>query len=120
MRTSQLSQDRGSVLIEFVAFAVVGFGLVLTLGFQMLEQERRVLELQGLSRNAMRAYLLNPESDIFDEVFRLQDSSRLLAEENISVSLTCLSGSCSNPNTMLWLEIQSGEMSAKAFGVKSG
>lgn len=120
MRTDRIRQERGSALIEVVAFAVVGFGLVLTLGFQMLEQERKVLELQGLSRNAMRAYLLNPDSDIFEEVSRLQASSRLFAEESISISLTCIPNNCSSSNTMLWLELQAGELDAKAFGVTSG
>lgn len=120
MRTKRIRQDQGSALIEVVAFAVVGFGLVLTLGFQMLEQERKVLELQGLSRNAMRAYLLDPGSDIFEEVSRLQNRSRLFAEDSISISLTCIPDNCSIPNTMVWLELQAGELDAKAFGVKSG
>ncbi len=120
MKTSQIHDDKGSALIEVVAFATVGFGLVLTLGFQMLEQERKVLELQGISRNAMRAHLLDSESDIFDEVSRLQSSSRLVAEENISISVTCIPNSCNNPNTLLWLELRSEDLAAKAFGVKSG
>jgi hypothetical protein len=120
VRTSRLNKDQGSALIEVVAFAVVGFGLVLTLGFQMLEEERKVLELQGFSRNAMRAYLLEPDSDIFEEVSRLQSNSRLFAEENISVSQTCIPDNCNNPNTMVWLELKAGDLDAKAFGVKSG
>ena len=49
MRTRRIRGDKGSVLIEVVAFAVVGFGLVLTLGLQLMEQERRVLELFSLA-----------------------------------------------------------------------
>ena len=120
MKSSLLRQERGSALIEVVAFAAIGFGLVLTLGFQMLEQERKVLELKSLSRNAMRSYLLSPSADIFDEVFRLQSDSHLVAEERLSVSSSCLQAACSNPNTLIWLELQAGNLSAKAFGVKGG
>lgn len=120
MKNSQIHEDEGSALIEVVAFATIGFGLVLTLGFQMLEQERKVLELQGISRNAMRAHLLDPDSDISDEVSRLQSKSRLFAEENISISVTCIPNSCNNPNTLAWLELKAENLVAKAFGVKSG
>lgn len=120
MKSSLLRQERGSALIEVVAFAAIGFGLVLTLGFQMLEQERKVLELKSLSRNAMRSYLLSPSADIFEEVFRLQSDSRLLAEESLSVSTSCIQVECSKSNTLIWLEIQAGDLSAKAFGVKGG
>lgn len=120
MKSELLQQDRGSALIEVVAFAAIGFGLVLTLGFQMLEQERKVLELQNLTRNAMRSYLLNPSADIFDEVFRLQTESRILAEESLDVSTSCFEEECSKPNTLIWLELQAGELSAKAFGVGGG
>ena len=120
MKSSLLRQELGSALIEVVAFAAIGFGLVLTLGFQMLEQERKVLELKSLSRNAMRSYLLSPSADIFDEVFRLKSDSRLLAEESLSVSTSCIQAECSKSNTLIWLEVQAGDLSAKAFGVKGG
>jgi hypothetical protein len=120
VKTNLIDDDRGSSLIEVVAFAFVGFGLVLTLGFQMLETERKVLELQGISRNAMRAHLLDQDSDIFEEVSRLQSESRLLAEENITISITCIPATCKNPGTLVWVELKAEDLDAKAFGVKSG
>ena len=120
VKSKLIKQEQGNALIEVVAFAAIGFGLVLTLGFQMLEQERKVLELKSLSRNAMRSFLLSPSTDIFDEVFRLQSDSQLLAQESLSVSTSCLQAECSKRNTLIWLELQAGDLSAKAFGVTSG
>ena len=120
MKSKLVKQEQGNALIEVVAFAAIGFGLVLTLGFQMLEQERKVLELKSLSRNAMRSFLLSPSIDIFDEVFRLQSDSQLLAQESLSVSTSCLQAECSKPNTLIWLELQAGDLSAKAFGFTGG
>jgi hypothetical protein len=120
VKSELVKQEQGNALIEVVAFAAIGFGLVLTLGFQMLEQERKVLELKSLSRNAMRSFLLSPSTDIFDEVFRLQSDSQLLAQESLAVSTSCLQAECSKPNTLIWLELQAGDLSAKAFGVTGG
>ena len=120
MKNRLANEEQGSALIEVVAFAAIAFGLVLTLGFQMLEQERKVLELKSLSRNAMRSFLISTAGDVFDEVFRLQSQSRLLAEESLSVSTSCLQAECDKPNTLIWLELQIGDSSAKAFGVRSG
>ena len=120
VKSKLIKQEQGNALIEVVAFAAIGFGLVLTLGFQMLEQERKVLELKSLSRNAMRSFLLSPSTDIFDQVFRLQSDSQLLAQESLSVSTSCLQAECSKPNTLIWLELQAGDLSAKAFGVTGG
>ena len=120
VKSKLIKQEQGNALIEVVAFAAIGFGLVLSLGFQMLEQERKVLELKSLSRNAMRSFLLSPSVDIFDDVFRLQTDSRLLAEENLSVATSCLQAECFKPNTLIWLELKAGDLSAKAFGVTGG
>lgn len=119
MRIGRLAKDRGSVLIEVVAFAVVGFGLVLTLGLQLLEQERKALELQGIARNSMRAYLLSSSNSIDEEVLRHQESSRLWSEESISLSLKCNPSDCSKPNALVWLEVTGADLDAKAFGVRS-
>lgn len=120
VKSRLIRQDQGSALIEVIAFAAIGFGLVLTLGFQLLEQERKVLELKSLSRNAMRSYLLSPTADLFDEVSRLQSESRLLVEESVSVSTSCLQAECDKPNTLIWLELELEGLSAKAFGVRGG
>lgn len=120
VKSRLIRQDQGSALIEVIAFAAIGFGLVLTLGFQLLEQERKVLELKSLSRNAMRSYLLSPTADLFDEVSRLQSESRLLVEESVSVSTSCLQAECDEPNTLIWLELELEGSSAKAFGVRGG
>jgi len=120
VRTRRLGSDKGSVLIEVVAFAVVGFGLVLTLGHQLMEQERKVLELQGIARNSMRAYLLQPTSSLAEHVSRFQDQSKLWAEERIDISVRCLPNTCNVANTVIWLELQALDVDAKSFGVSSG
>jgi hypothetical protein len=120
VRTKTLRLDRGSVLIEVVAFAAVGFGLVLSLGFSVLEQERKVLELHGLARNAMRSFLLHASNDMYEEVSRHQEDSRLWAEESIDVSWTCSPSNCSASNSLIWLRLSSGDLNANAFGVRSG
>jgi hypothetical protein len=120
VKTSRVFQDHGSILIEVVAFAVVGFGLVLTLGFQVLEQERKVLDLQSIARNSMRAHLLNPFSDLDHEVERYQLTSKLWSEESISVQLKCVPVNCEATNSLVWLKLSSSGLDAQAFGVKSG
>jgi hypothetical protein len=103
-----------------VAFAVVAFGLVLTLGFQMLEQERKVLELQSIARNSMRSYLLTNSNDILGEVSRLQSASRLWSQELIDVEVNCVPANCSVLNTLIWLELSGSGLDVKAFGVQGG
>ncbi len=120
MRTKRFSNEKGSVLIEVVAFAVVGFGLVLTLGLALMEQERKVLELQGIARNAMRAYLLQPSKSLFEHVSRFQDRSKLWAEEKIDISVRCVPNACHVAKTVIWLELKSTDLDAKSFGVSSG
>ena len=120
MKTNLFSQDRGSALIEVVAFAFVGFGLVLTLGFDLLEQERKVLALEGIARNTMRSFLLNSSDDMFEEVARQQESSQLWKEEPLDVSMNCSPTNCSLPNSLIWLRIKAGDLEAKAFGVRGG
>ena len=120
MRTKKFGSEKGSVLIEVVAFAVVGFGLVLTLGLQLMEQERRVLELQGIARNSMRAYLLKPSSSLAEHVSRFQDQSKLWAEERIDISVRCVPNACSVANTVIWLELNGLDVDAKSFGVSGG
>ena len=117
MKTKSFLEERGSALVEVVAFAVVGFGLVLTLGFALLEQERRVLELQAIARNSMRSYLLHNSSDMFQAVSRLQSASKLWGEELINVAITCLPTDCNLANSFVWLELSADGLSAKAFGV---
>jgi len=120
VKTKLFHEERGSALIEVVAFAVVGFGLVLTLGFALLEQERKVLELQAIARNSMRSYLLQNPSDIYQEVLRLQSASKMWSEESIDVSITCEPTNCDLPNSFVWLELSADGLSAKAFGVTNG
>lgn len=119
VKTNSVREERGSVLVEVVAFAVVGFGLVLTLGFQLLEQERKIIELQTIARNSMRSYLLHNASDMYQEVSRLQSASKLWSEESIDVSITCEPTNCDLPNSFVWLELSADGLSAKAFGINS-
>jgi len=120
LKTKSFLEERGSALVEVVAFAVVGFGLVLTLGIALLEQERRVLELQAIARNSMRSYLLHNSSDMFQAVSRLQSASKLWGEERINVAITCLPNDCDLPNSIVWLELSADGLTAKAFGVTNG
>lgn len=120
VKTKLFLEDQGSTLIEVVAFAVVAFGLVLTLGFQMLEQERKVLELQSIARNSMRSYLLSNSNDILGEISRLQSASRLWSEERIAVEVNCVPANCSVAKTLIWLELSGSGLDAKAFGVQGG
>ena len=120
MKTKRLFQEHGSVLIEVVAFAVVGFGLVLTLGVQILEQERKVLDLQSIARNSMRAHLLNPANDLDQAVERYQAASKLWAEESITVLLKCVPSSCEAANSLVWLKLSGSGLAAQAFGVNGG
>ncbi len=119
MKTKSFHDERGSALIEVVAFAVVGFGLVLTLGFALLDQERKVLELQAIARNSMRSYLLHNENDMYQEVSRLRSASKMWSEESIDVSITCEPTNCDLPNSFVWLELSADGLSAKAFGINS-
>jgi hypothetical protein len=120
VKTKSFHEERGSALVEVVAFAVVGFGLVLTLGFALLEQERKVLELHAIARNSMRSYLLHNASDMFQEVSRLQSASKMWSEERIDVAITCLPTDCDLPNSFVWLELSADGLSAKAFGITNG
>jgi hypothetical protein len=114
-----LSDDAGNVLIEVVAFSVLGFGLVLSLGLQLLEQEQKVLELQMISRNAMRSYLLDPSGDIFEEVLDQQSKSKLWKHEKIDIDVSCSPDDCAAPMTLVRLALSDLSLSATAFGVNS-
>jgi len=115
-----MKSEAGSVLIEVVAFAAVGFGLVLSLGLELLQTEREHLELQNISRNAMRAYLKEPAGDIFQEVARYQSTSKVLSGEKLTVSLSCLPTDCKSAGSLLFLELSSGGNTVHSFGVSSG
>lgn len=120
MKSRGLESDRGSALLEVVAFAAVGFGLVLSLGLDLLQNERELLELQSVSRNAMRAHLMDPSGDVFQEIARYQSETKLLSTQKLTVSLTCLPADCAEAGSLLFLQLELGEVKAKAFGVNGG
>lgn len=112
-----LASERGSILVEATGFAVLAFGLVLTLSIQVFELERRVIGLESLARNAMRNSLLSSDFDFQSIVFDFQNLDPLLSEEDISVSTSCSASQCSRSGELIWLEISIGNAKAKVFGV---
>lgn len=109
--------EQGSIVIEATGFAVLAFGLVLTLTIQVFEMEKRVIGLEALARNAMRSSLLNSDFDFKTSVTEFQNLDPLLSDEDIFVSSTCSISSCSNSGELVWLEISVGSAKAKVFGV---
>ena len=120
MKSKALRSEKGSALLEVVAFAAVGFGLVLSLGLDLLQNERELLELQSISRNAMRAHLMDPSGDVIQEIARYQSANKLFSTQKLDVSVTCLPTDCSKAGSLIFLKLGLGELKAQAFGVNSG
>jgi hypothetical protein len=57
---------------------------------------------------------------MYEEVSRLQSTSKLFSEESIDVYITCEPTNCELQNSMIWLELSVVGLSAKAFGINSG
>ena len=120
MRTRVITSEVGSALIEVVAFAAIAFGLVLGLGLDLLQSERELLELQGISRNAMRAHLKDPTGDIRQEIARYQSATKLLSNQHLAVSLICLPTDCNQFGSLMFLELSVDEKKVQSFGVAGG
>lgn len=120
MRSRLLSYETGSALIEVVAFAAVAFGLVLSLGLDLLQNERELLELQGISRNAMRAHLKDPTGDILQEIARYQSNTKLLSTQNLDVAMNCLPADCHQLGSLIFLELSLEDKKVQSFGVSGG
>jgi len=120
VRSRVLSSEAGSALIEVVAFAAVAFGLVLSLGLDLLQNERELLELQGISRNAMRAHLKDPTGDILQEIARYQSNTKLLSNQNLNVAMNCLPADCDQIGSLMFLELSIEDKKVQSFGVAGG
>jgi hypothetical protein len=112
-----LNDDQGSILLEAVTFAVLAFGLLLTLSIQLSDLERKQLGLEVVARNSMRYFLLNQDSDLERTVQYFKQFDDRLVDEDLSVSVSCNSSDCESTGAILWLEIAIGMNKAKAFGV---
>jgi len=112
-----LDADQGSILLEAVTFAVLAFGLLLTLSLQLSDLERKQIGLEVIARNSMRYFLLNQDSDLEQAVRYFQQFDDQLVDEDLSMTVSCNPSNCESSGAILWLEISSGMNKAKAFGV---
>lgn len=112
-----IQSEKGSIVVEVTGFAVLAFGLVLTLTIQLFGLERRVIGLEALSRNAMRHALLSSNFDFEVSVANFKDLDPLLRDEAVSVSSTCSLSSCSRSGDLVWLELSIDNARVRAFGV---
>jgi hypothetical protein len=112
-----LESDKGSIVLEATGFAVLAFGLVLTLTIQLFDVERRVIGLEALARNAMRNALISSDFDFETSVASLKDLDPLLRDEAVLVFSTCSLSTCSKSGDLVWLELSLDSTKAKVFGV---
>ena len=111
------NSEQGSIVLEATGFAVLAFGLIMTLTIQVFEMERRVIWLEALAKNVMRHSLLNSDFDFEANVAEFQNVDPFLRDEVVSASSTCLLSSCSRSGQLVWLEISIDGAKAKVFGV---
>lgn len=112
-----LKSDDGSIVLEAAGFAVIAFGLVLSLSIQVFEVERRLISLQALARNVMRYSLINSAYDFESNVSIFQKLDPLVIGEALDVSVSCSLNQCSQSGELVWLEISHKDASARVFGV---
>lgn len=112
-----LKADQGSILLEAVTFAVLAFGLLLTLSLQLSDLERKQIGLEVLARNSMRYFLLNQDSDLERTVRHFQQFDDQLVDEDLAMTVFCNPSNCESTGAIFWLEISTGINKAKAFGV---
>jgi hypothetical protein len=112
-----LNDEQGNILLEAVTFAVLAFGLLLTLSLQLSDLERKQIGLEVIARNSMRYFLLNQDSDLEQAVRYFQQFDEGLVDEDLSLTVSCNPSNCESTGAILWLEVSSGINKAKAFGV---
>jgi hypothetical protein len=112
-----LNDEQGSILLEAVTFAVLAFGLLLTISLQLSDLERKQIGLEVIARNSMRYFLLNQDSDLEQAVRYFQQFDDQLVDEDLSMTVSCNPSDCESSGAILWLEISSSMNKAKAFGV---
>lgn len=112
----RLSSDQGNALLEGVGFAAIAFGLLMTLGLNVLTLERDELTLMSIARNSMRAFLLQDSEDLESAVAMFQEQTTL-ANDALDVRVRCERQDCRTRGNLIWLEIHSDDLVASAFGV---
>ena len=112
-----LESEKGSIVLEATGFAVLAFGLVLTLTIQLFDIEKRVIGLEALARNAMRHALISSDFDFETSVASFEDLDPLLRDEAVLVSSTCSLSTCGRSGDLVWLELSLDSTKAKVFGV---
>jgi hypothetical protein len=112
-----LESENGSIVLEATGFAVLAFGLVLTLTIQLFDIEKRVIGLEALARNAMRHALISSDFDFETSVASFKDLDPLLRDEAVFVSSTCSLSTCARSGDLVWLELSLDSTKAKVFGV---
>ena len=112
-----LESEKGSIVLEATGFAVLAFGLVLTLTIQLFDIEMRVIGLEALARNAMRHALISSDFDLETSVAGFKDLDLLLRDEPVLVSSACSLSTCSRSGDLIWLELSLDSTKAKVFGV---
>ncbi|MEI8231823.1 MAG: hypothetical protein WCG32_04595 [Actinomycetes bacterium] len=112
-----IDNDSGSILLEAVSFAAMAFGLLLTLGLNILDLERRQLGIEQVARNAIRYYLLSPNSDLSEAVFTFQSLDVQFDDDQVGVLIDCSPSDCDASGSLVWLELKAGANSSRAFGV---
>jgi hypothetical protein len=112
-----LSNEDGNILLEAVAFTTLAFGLILSLGIDLVQLERRQIGLEQLARNATRYFLLNPDSDFSEALSTFQELDSQLQDDRLTFAVRCQPTDCDSSGTFVSLEITSGNNVAKAFGV---
>lgn len=116
-RSRSVVSDEGSILLEASGFATLAFGLLLTLSLQVFELENRQLGLEQIARNATRSYLLHPGADLVTSVRDFQELDQSFATKPVEIFSRCLPADCFASGTLVWLELKSGENTARAYGV---
>jgi hypothetical protein len=113
----KLNSEKGSIVVEATGFAVLAFGLVLTLTIELFDMERRVIGLEALARNSIRHALVSSDFDFNAIVADFKNLDPLLRNENISISSTCSLSQCPRAGELVWLELSIDSAKAKVFGV---
>ena len=109
--------DSGSILLEAVGFAALAFGLLLTMGLNLLDLERKQLGIEQITRNAFRYYILHPNSGLSVAIQNFKYLDRRFDDEHLELSVHCTPSNCSETGSFVWLEARAGSNTAKAFGV---
>lgn len=112
----KLKSDEGNALLEGITFAVMSFSLVLGSGLQLFDVQQRILELNDIARNALRAYLLEQNTSVSQQVVRFQKQSLKLAQTQLEQKILCRPD-CYTQSSVVYLTLSADGLTAHAFGV---